>query len=432
MTTAEASQTDAQTAVDEAKQAEAQAESKADSTQATTDDKQSAVDAQQSAVDQATKSQSEAQTTVDSAQKNVSDAQSATKTAKDQVSSAQDSIAQNAADQDSQQQTIEELSDQKANAEEMIPVTKATQDYTNEFSDSDFTETQTVTQDYNPDYVPNYDKVREYFTLYLNQLREVNGQPALTMTDDMNTVAQTRADAQTGDLSHNGSGAYTENLSDTDPYAMSDQELAYWLVQGWYDESENMTPAGELGHYGHRLNEIYVQGTFGLGFNATNGRVALDIDDSELLDIPGGAYGDTLVEMNKMESSKAAPDTVSLPNIIFTYVTMEERDPQKAAELAAELTVAQSKLDDVKNDAAELQDKLSDAKATLTATQSKEKSTEDVLDQAQNKLADAKSVTDTAQSALANLQTAYKSAKAVSDKAAQEYEAAKKCDAEGQ
>ena len=68
---------------------------------------------------------------------------------------------------------------------------------------------------------------------YINQLRALNGQPALKQTATLQNNAIARAAAQDdGGLDHTGS-SYAENLTQVYPqWFMSDQETAYNAVMG--------------------------------------------------------------------------------------------------------------------------------------------------------------------------------------------------------
>ena len=94
-------------------------------------------------------------------------------------------------------------------------------------------ETVSVAYPSNGEYVPNADKINQYMFEYINQLRALNGQPALKQTATLQNNAIARAAAQDdGGLDHTGS-SYAENLTQVYPqWFMSDQETAYNAVMG--------------------------------------------------------------------------------------------------------------------------------------------------------------------------------------------------------
>lgn len=173
--------------------------------------------------------------------------------------------------------------------------------------------TNTIDVPYQKNYKMNWDNVVKYFYEYTNQLATLNGATPAEPDAATMAFAQQRAKAQhNGKLSHDGSDDYDENLSlDTYKYP-SDQEYAYNIVMGWFDETDAVTGAHQAGHYGHRANLLFARGKTGLGYN--KGYVAFDATD-----IADEAREDDLFNEAGVDKS-----TVGLPKTIFRYYHMEQ------------------------------------------------------------------------------------------------------------
>lgn len=134
------------------------------------------------------------------------------------------------------------------------------------------------------DYVPNVQRINEYFIKYLNALHAANGTAPVQGSTDMFNYAQVRASQQTNGLDHSTASRDTsENLSSAglafwidSRGVQSDKDIAYNLLKQWYDEDDNQTPVGQPGHFGHRAALIYSGPTVSLGI--TENAAAFDAD----------------------------------------------------------------------------------------------------------------------------------------------------------
>lgn len=135
------------------------------------------------------------------------------------------------------------------------------------------------------DYVPNVQKINEYFIKYLNALHAANGTEPVYGTTDMINYAQQRAEQQipahldhstaTRDTSENLSTAGIGHMIDTEGI-QSDKDAAYFILKEYYSDSNNLTPIGQPGHFGHRAALIYSGPNVGLG--VTEYHTAFDAD----------------------------------------------------------------------------------------------------------------------------------------------------------
>ncbi|WP_155286813.1 SLAP domain-containing protein [Lacticaseibacillus zhaodongensis] len=175
--------------------------------------------------------------------------------------------------------------------------------------------TKTIDVPYQADYKMNWNNVVKYFYEYRNQLAALNHAPAVHPDAATMAFAQKRALAQQGnDLSHAGSGDYGENLEFIEESSQSDQEMAYNLVMGWYDDTYNVIPAHQSGHWGHRANLVFSSGRSGLGYNPQGGQVAYDF--TEVSD------WDRYNEID--QNTKTDKTTVGLPQTTFRYYHWEQ------------------------------------------------------------------------------------------------------------
>jgi len=135
------------------------------------------------------------------------------------------------------------------------------------------------------DYKPNLANINAYFVKYLNALHAANGTAPVNSSADMISYATQRAGQQDGgNLDHSTATRSTsENLSSAGYDYMinyggvrSDKDAAYFILKDWYDDNNNMTGAGQIGHYGHRAALIYSGPTVGLGI--TDSDSAFDAD----------------------------------------------------------------------------------------------------------------------------------------------------------
>lgn len=324
---------------------------------------QSAVDAASRKVSSDEQTASAVSDAVNKAQQNVNNHQVTEDAQAEVVATAKDRLAQNVADQAALNQKIKDAEKEKAAAEAPTTVIDFSQDYSNILLDSKFTGEQHIVQPMpeNQHYVPNMDNVRTYFTQYLNQLRALNGQPPIKMTDDVNKVAQQNADAQSAtSLDHVGAGYY-ENLTRMSG-VLSDKEFAYDILTGWYDETNNVYPKGQAKHYGHRANLLYTAGNFGLAYNAKTGAVAFEADGV------GMTSAQTKL-LNDLFYSKGDSDTLALPNFIFDYTVKKPADQAKVNALDVQIKQLNVQLDTLVKVGNTLEDNVRSEQATLNALQ---------------------------------------------------------------
>ncbi|QVI33847.1 hypothetical protein BVJ53_13360 [Lacticaseibacillus chiayiensis] len=322
---------------------------------------QSAVDAANNKVNSDEQAANAASDAVDKAQQDVNSHQVTEDAQAKAVAAAKDKLAQNAADQAALNQKIAEAEKEKTAAEAPQAVVDFSQDYSNILLDSKFTDEQHIVQPMpeNQKYVPNMDNVRTYFTQYLNQLRTLNGQPPIQMSDAVNKVAQVNADAQTAtSLDHLGAGYY-ENLARMSG-VLSDKEFAYDILTGWYDETNNVYPKGQAKHYGHRANLLYTAGNFGLAYNAKTGAVAFEADGVNMT-------AEQSKLLNDLFYSKGDSDTLALPNFIFDYTVEKPADQAKAAALGIQINQMNAQLDTLVKDGKVLENNVQTEQAALNA-----------------------------------------------------------------
>lgn len=175
-------------------------------------------------------------------------------------------------------------------------------------------------------FVPDSSEINSYFITYVNELRSLNGQPALSYSAIEQSFAQLRAQQIQSDFSHDLSNGSTEDIATNGGIIdsmLSDAEIAYYMVMDWYDESDNPESLGD-GHYGHLANLLYGGPTAGIGF----------IKLSEPVNVLGQSGFDVFIAFeappytsttlyNKaitLANSTTNPSVIPLPNITFKYV----------------------------------------------------------------------------------------------------------------
>ncbi|GAB6092748.1 CAP domain-containing protein [Furfurilactobacillus curtus] len=189
---------------------------------------------------------------------------------------------------------------------------------------------------------------------YVNELRSANGQPALTYSSSEAAFAQTRAQQIVTDFSHDKSNGSTEDIGGSrgiTDQMQSPQEMAYFIVMDWYDESDNPEAVGN-GHYGHRANLLFGGPTMGVGFVRSTDPTTTFTD---YYSFEAPAYQDVTLynQAEAMANAKSNPSTIPLPNITFVYVDSPDFDllynkltqlQQQLASDQAALAAAQNKL----------------------------------------------------------------------------------------
>lgn len=172
-----------------------------------------------------------------------------------------------------------------------------------------------------PNFKPDENEISKYFLQYVNELRTLNGQTTLTISASDTARAQQRARAIVDSFNHETVSSATENIGTnagiTDQMH-SNQEIAYYMVMAWYDETDNPEPLGD-GHYGHRANLLYGGPTMGLSFYRPSAGTA-EFTDYYAFEAP--IYTDFLLYLKakSMANAMTNPVSVPLPNITFVYV----------------------------------------------------------------------------------------------------------------
>lgn len=197
---------------------------------------------------------------------------------------------------------------------------------------------QTVYLATDPDFKPDAKEISMAFLQYINQLRALNGQKPLAYSASEETFATKRVQEIITNFSHDGSHGSTEDIGASKGIIedmRSNQEIAYYLVMDWYDESDNPEPIGD-GHYGHRANLLYGGPTMGLAFiqspSAKNQYSYYYAFEAPTY-IDKNLYDKALA----MANAKTNPKTIPLPDTTFVYV-----DSPKFASLQAQLKQMQA------------------------------------------------------------------------------------------
>ncbi|WP_052767535.1 MULTISPECIES: CAP domain-containing protein [Lacticaseibacillus] len=190
----------------------------------------------------------------------------------------------------------------------------------------------------NPDFKPDAKEIAAEFLQYVNQLRTLNGQKPLTYSASEEAFATKRVQEIMTNFSHDGSHGSTEDIGASKGIIedmRSNQEIAYYLVMDWYDESDNPEPIGD-GHYGHRANLLYGGPTMGLAFTQSPSEKN---QYSYYYAFEAPTYSDKSLydKALAMANAKTNPQTVPLPDTTFVYV-----DSPKFASLQAQLKQLQT------------------------------------------------------------------------------------------
>ncbi|ARW14405.1 CAP domain-containing protein [Lactiplantibacillus plantarum] len=353
------------TALTQAKTEQATAQSDADAASAVTAAKQATVDQASAAQQKAATQANQAKVAVASAQDAVNKNTQAINSAKTAIQNTTSQINANNQAVSTAQAKVTAAQAALAAAERPTTTTESQNKYdAAEFPQSQLTGAETVSVAYpsNGKYVPNADKINQYMFEYINQLRALNGQPALKQTATLQNNAIARAAAQVdGGLDHTGS-SYAENLTQVYPqWFMSDQETAYNAVMGWYDESNNI----ESGSFGHRVNLIYSTGDAGVAINLAKHVAAFEVDNAGMTE----AQQDKYVDLFDNAHANAATGTKALPAVTFNYVQTAPADPKKIAAANATLIAATASLNGLQNTGKTLATTLANQNASLQALQ---------------------------------------------------------------
>ncbi|MGT2625300.1 LPXTG cell wall anchor domain-containing protein [Streptococcus thoraltensis] len=263
-------------------------------------------------------------------------------------------------------------------------------------------------------------ELTKWAVYYMNELRELNGiTERVEATDEAIQYAVARADEmrRNNKMSHSTDlsiGASSENISYSSRMdSLSDQELAYYLVARWYDDSYNASSS-----LGHRRAILFAHQGLGVAVNGVQGGdYYAAMDNIPEADAEGMINPDFIHQLGLVRkynykevqdangewySTINGKETVFLPKLTFIYLTDAATDVDESA-----LNAAKSALDTHKVNLTEAVRKaeaeLAEAHAELTAATEALAVAPKSEDRAQA-LADAKTV-------LAEKQAKYEAAK---------------------
>ncbi|MFV8212301.1 LPXTG cell wall anchor domain-containing protein [Streptococcus pluranimalium] len=251
-------------------------------------------------------------------------------------------------------------------------------------------------------------ELTKWAVYYINKARELNGiTERVEATDEAIQYAVARADEmrRNGKMSHISdlpTASESENIfHGSNMSSLSDQELAYYLVAGWYDDSYNVSSG-----LGHRSAILFTHQGLGVAVNGVQGGdYYASMNNYPEADAEGMINPDFIHELalarkyNYKEVQDAhgewystinGEETVFLPKLTFIYLTDAATDVDESA-----LNAAKSALDTHKVNLAEAVRKaeaeLAEARAELTAATEALAAAPKSEDRAQA-LADAKAV----------------------------------------
>lgn len=183
-----------------------------------------------------------------------------------------------------------------------------------------------VLPDPGSNFTPDVEQINSYFLQYINELREANGQPNLTYSSSEQAFAQQRAQQIVSNFSHTGANGSTEDIAASGQVVStfkSNQEIAYYMVMDWYDESDNPEELGE-GHWGHRANLLYGGPSMGIGFISLKTPDTDGFDSYYAFEAPQYTSTKLYNLAVTMSNSTTNPTTIPLPKLIFKYVDSTE------------------------------------------------------------------------------------------------------------
>lgn len=254
-------------------------------------------------------------------------------------------------------------------------------------------------------------ELTKWAVYYINKARELNGiTERVEATDEAIQYAVARADEmrRNGKMSHNSTlwdegkfenEAVVENISyGRNMSSLSDQELAYYLVTGWYDDSHNINSG-----LGHRKMVLFATEGLGVAVNGVQGGdyyASMDTYFTESTTYRTYQHPPTVAKKYNYKEVQDAngewystingEETVFLPKLTFIYLTDAATDVDESA-----LNAAKSALDTHKVNLAEAVRKaeaeLAEARAELTTATEALAAVPKSEDRAQA-LADAKAV----------------------------------------
>jgi hypothetical protein len=212
----------------------------------------------------------------------------------------------------------------------------------------------TVTQSYNPSYVPNNSAIASYAASYINELRSLNGisdSISFSATLESIAVADATAEAKNNSMGDGASGllpsayptqGWTEGAGG--PFAMegdSDQEIAYHMVMGGTDEGNSVDN-------GHRFNGLYGGTLFGVALEQASNGYWYEAADAAVwtsaeINMYWGSTASGVSNQAQIEAEWTANTlkVIPLPEITFAYTGYQ---PNSAAIPAAQSAVAAAQL----------------------------------------------------------------------------------------
>ncbi|MDR0299652.1 MAG: DUF5011 domain-containing protein [Streptococcaceae bacterium] len=197
-------------------------------------------------------------------------------------------------------------------------------------------------------FTPDLAKINTYFLQYLNELKTANGQATVSYSASEQAFAQQRAQAIVASFSHDGSNGSTENIGASGNIIStfkSDQEIAYYMLMDWYDETSNPEALG-AGHYGHRANLIYGGPSVGIGYLSLATPDSGGFDEYHAMEAPQYTNATLYNAAVAMSNSTTDPQSIPLPKVLFNYVdsaTYNNLTSQIEA-MTADLAANQAKL----------------------------------------------------------------------------------------
>ncbi|HFI0239042.1 TPA: LPXTG cell wall anchor domain-containing protein [Streptococcus suis] len=214
-------------------------------------------------------------------------------------------------------------------------------------------------------YVPNSTKITEYFVVYLNELKRLNG-----MTDTVDSsssdliayaVARAEENAARGMTPHhtdldvtdfnlldsgntnslqpivgkeNAAGGYGNLSYDSNSYQdvnytyLSDQAVAYNLLLSWFTDYNNIArteTSSERWNYGHRIAALEATGPIGIGLSANGTQATLEtIINYDFNNVDTSRFIPDFITNDKGETVMVRQGTetpvVFLPAVTFNFV----------------------------------------------------------------------------------------------------------------
>lgn len=284
-------------------------------------------------------------------------------------------------------------------------------------------------------YVPDIDKIGEYFVDYINEMKRINGLPGkvhLTDRQELKDFSAGRAIELADSFSHTTNLLHPEFMRSENIASMilesdapySDKEIAYKMALSWFSEYGNLRV-----NYGHRSNLL-----------AANGEISIGIAEDKNTDYMGYDYYNVVYNsqsydqeidssITEVENSNGVIEykingnkTKFLPKTTFRYVTEEVVDhssdlKHKLDQLKKDKAALESRIGQYQNEISNIEKNIQDLKNQRqlidASNEEKEKAIRDAkalvdrnnkaLKEAEAKLANAMKNKEAAQKALEDL-----------------------------